>query len=353
MAYGDEDDSEDILPKSKRKKVDLQEERSSRSRVKKIDWSVCLFCQKVKHKGVKTLVNVASFEASKVIVDAACERGDSYMLMNINGIDLIAAEAKYHSACRANYVSKSNLKYHSYKEESEDIECVYSAAFDTFIQEINSGLSKGKVYDMNYLLDGYREALRVKGVTSASNYRSSKLKKRIINYFSDAIVFQKQSDPSKPELVYSSDLSVASIVKTSTSSTAEVNYDMDSIQDVEQDKKNILFHAAQIIKNDIKDCAGISIKPLCVDDISIVNAQKLIPDSLRSFLSDVISGSEKRHSRDLDQGSTSDTEKDRRVVMLGQDIIHAASNSQIKTPKHIGLAATVHHITGSKEIVTL
>ena len=39
--------------------------------------------------------------------------------------------------------------------------------------------------------------------------------------------------------------------------------------------------------------------------------------------------------------------------MLGQDIIHAATNSQVKTPKHIGLAVTVHHLTGSEEVVTL
>ena len=39
--------------------------------------------------------------------------------------------------------------------------------------------------------------------------------------------------------------------------------------------------------------------------------------------------------------------------MLGQDIIHAATNSQVKTPKHIGLAVTIYQLTGSKEVVTL
>ena len=38
--------------------------------------------------------------------------------------------------------------------------------------------------------------------------------------------------------------------------------------------------------------------------------------------------------------------------MLGQDIIHAATNSQVKTPKHIGLAFTIHHLTGCKEVMT-
>ena len=39
--------------------------------------------------------------------------------------------------------------------------------------------------------------------------------------------------------------------------------------------------------------------------------------------------------------------------MLGEDLIHAASHSRVKTPKHVGLAVTLHHITGSKEVVTL
>lgn len=348
---GDKDHSEDFHPKCKKTKANLSEERSSRSSSKVIDWSLCLFCQKVKRKGVKTLLNVASFEAGYAIVNAARTRCDHVMLLNIEGVDLIASEAKYHSACRANYVSKTNLKYVSYKEESEEDECIYSAAFDTYIKEIALGLSKGKIFDMNFLLDGYKEALKLKGCTSSSIYRSSKLKKRMLSHFTDKIIFQKRLDPSKSELVYSSDLSVESIVETTASSVAE-GYCQENRQDKEKDNKAILFHAAQIIKNDIKNCAGISIKPLRSDDISMENAKRLVPDSLKSFLSEVISRSEKKSSL-YSEGSTSDTEKDKRVVMLGQDIIHAASNSQVKTPKHIGLAVTVHHLTGSKELVTL
>ena len=38
---------------------------------------------------------------------------------------------------------------------------------------------------------------------------------------------------------------------------------------MEQDKATISYQAAQIIKNDIKQYKGISIKPLCVEDVSI------------------------------------------------------------------------------------
>jgi hypothetical protein len=85
-----------------------------------------LFCQRAKHKGCKALVNVSSFDACKSILEAAEARGDNAMILNIQGIDLIAAEAKYHSACRASYVSKS--KHQAFKEENDVEECAYAQA---------------------------------------------------------------------------------------------------------------------------------------------------------------------------------------------------------------------------------
>ena len=52
-------------------------------------------------------------------------------------------------------------------------------------------------------------------------------------------------------------------------------------------------------------------------------------------------------------GSALIAEKGRCVVMLGQSIIHSVNNSQVKTPKHIGLAVTIPNLTGSKEVMTL
>ena len=225
---------------------------------------------------------------------------------------------------------------------------MYSAAFAMLVDEITPGLSEGKIYDMSHLLDRYKQVLEVKGI-SCSNYRSEKLKRRMRGHFLDQIVIEKQNDPSKPELIYSSHLSVADIVKTSVSqqSSEDFEVDEDTRQDMEQDKATILYQAAKIIKNDIKQCNGISIRLLCVDDVSIEKGRYLY-----SFLSEVISKQDKKATT-VSDGATLSAEKGRRVVMLGQDIIHAATNSQVKTPKHVGLAVTIHHLTGSKEVVTL
>ena len=93
----------------------------------------------------------------------------------------------------------------------------------------------------------------------------------------------------------------------------------------------------------------VSIKPLCVHDVSKEKGRSLIPDSLYSFLSEVISRQEKKGPTTESDGFAIGAEKERRTVMLGQDIIHAASNSRVKTR----LAVTIHHLTGSKEVVTV
>ena len=105
-------DSEDEPQETKKAKVD----KTSRSTYESVDWSICIFCQKKKYKGVKELISVASFDSCQAIVDAAIAPDDQRLLLNIKGFDLIAKEAKYHGKCRSKYVSKTLCSnYHSEK----------------------------------------------------------------------------------------------------------------------------------------------------------------------------------------------------------------------------------------------
>ena len=263
-------------------------ERVSRSQTEAVDWSLCLFCQKVKHKGSKVLTNVSSFDACDSIRAAAETRGDSAMIRNIQGVDLIAMEAKYHSACRASYVSKSNIKHQTFKEENEEEECVYAQALQELLEEISPGIS-GKAYEMSYLLERFKAKLSMSGIASWNTYRSEKLKRRLKNHFSDSIVFHKQPDPSKPELVYSSKISVQSIINATASlrKPRQEHPRSDSnetAREPETDKMKVLYHAAQILRSDVKNCKGIPIHPLSVDDVSLDKGKRLLPDSLYGFL---------------------------------------------------------------------
>ena len=331
------------------------ETRSSRSTVSSIDWSLCLFCQKKKHKGCKDLINVCTFDACEAIKNAAESRGDHKMIVNIGDVDLIAAEAKYHGACRANYVSKSNLKFHQFKEEGKE-EDAYAHAFQQLVEEISPNISAGKAYDMVSLLSSYQLILERSNVSTSASYRSEKLKRRLQHHFKDSIVFQKQADPSKPELVYSSQISLQAIINEAAkqrSKQLEEYLPVSNADDVKDDRIKILYHAAQILKSDMKHSKGIKIQPLCIEDVSLSKAKYLIPETLYSFLCWIIAQPEKIGENGTVAPSCQDPEDERRVLMLGQDMVHAVTRGRVKTPKHVGLAVTLHHITGSKQIVTL
>ena len=72
-------DSEDEPQEAKKAKVD----RTSRSTYERVDWSICIFCQKKKYKGVKELLSVASFDSCQAIVDATIARDDQRLHLRL------------------------------------------------------------------------------------------------------------------------------------------------------------------------------------------------------------------------------------------------------------------------------
>ena len=176
------------------------------------------------------------------------------------------------------------------------------------------------------------------------------------NHYLDSVIFYKQPDPSKPELIYSSSISVQSIINAAASFPRCHDHTESSKAeqaDTEIEKLKVLYHAAQILKSDIKTCKGISIQPLSVSDISLDSGRRLLPDSLYSLLSWIVSDNDVDPKKGIAIPVCNNPDDHRRVLMLGQDMVHTAMHSRVKTPKHIGLAVTVHHLTGSKHIVTL
>ena len=187
---------------------------------------------------------------------------------------------------------------------------------------------------------------------TADGYRSEKLKRRLQNYFGDALVFHKQNDPSKPELIHSSHISLKEVINAASKSfnTLVPTSAIPSTTDRDLEKTRTLYHAAQIIKADIKTCQGIEIQPLATEELTLNRAKTLIPNSLMKLLSWVIT---KQSSDYVDVTAGLSEADERHVLMIGQDILHSATHGRIKTPKHVGLAMSVRHLTGSKQLITM
>ena len=61
---------------------------------------------------------------------------------------------------------------------------------------------------------------------------------------------------------------------------------------------------------------------------------------------------DKFEQKDDNESCPNDADE-RKILSLAQDVIHCTSHGQKKLPKHISLAMSVRHLTGSKQIVTM
>ena len=70
-------------------------------------------------KKIKQMTMVRQFQAC----ETATVKGDEDILRVTSAVnnDLVAAEARYHKACHATYISKNNLHYEGRQETSYDV----------------------------------------------------------------------------------------------------------------------------------------------------------------------------------------------------------------------------------------
>ena len=80
------------------------------------------------------------------------------------------------------------------------------------------------------------------------------------------------------------------------------------------------------------------------------HVEKIIPDSLYLFLTLLFGGTTVLES---DDEAVTDTDTKQKVCSIAQDIVFGMSNGKKLTPKHIGLALTLHHATRSESLVNV
>ena len=203
---------------------------------------------------------------------------------------------------------------------------------------------------MSVLISKYREILAENGHTGAEVYRSKNLKTRLEKHFSNSITFHRQQKATEPELVYISSIDVkdainkiANLKRKATEQAIEADL---HIPTNESDLG--LFNEALKLRASVRQIkTGVSTNPaiysryICID-----KAVEVVPRDLYEFLCLRLTG---MHADDVDK----DDRKHRRVLAIAQDIVFYISNARCKTPKHVGLAISVKHITGSKQIIDL
>ena len=89
------------------------------------------------------------------------------------------------------------------------------------------------------------------------------------------------------------------------------------------------------------EVAGLDVtSKITSEDICAEYMKKIVPGQLFIFLSVLM-------FRRCPESSQCDPGIERRILAVAQDIIFSATNSRCKTSKHVGLAMSMKHITGS------
>ena len=189
----------------------------TRSMTAPFDWSQCIFCKQKSYKKDRNLKRVEFKDRVKNILHAANYKSDFDMVSLIQSVGNFLENALYHSSCIANYLLNMKSDTVPVEKESE-----HASAFQQFIDSIRDDLFVNKkAFSMSFLLDKFCFFLPP---NIASKYATSKLQQKLLNYFGNAIIVEKQRGQGKSNTVFSSSITVSEAIHAANNLKAELKF---------------------------------------------------------------------------------------------------------------------------------
>ena len=266
------------------------------------------------------LVKCETKEAEKSIREAAVEKQNFSVLGRIEGLDLVAREAYYHERCRRELVR--DIKRHqgrdaSFSRRNE----AHREAMEHVCQYIEENIiQKAQVERMTMILERFLGYLQQHAPEHYNpNYRTLKLKEKLIHHFGERIKFW--SPNSRSDLIYSSELLLGQAVELAFVAAAS------------ESRRRVVLDAFRERDPD----------PWSPTAESLLSAHSSVgPEALAAFLKTLLCGKK-----------TKGESQNRVASSVAQDICYSLSNGRWKQPKHIALAMTVRHLTGNAELISI
>ena len=217
--------------------------KNTRQTSTKFDQNKCIICNCLKKRGDAHFSLVCTMQMQNTFQSAVLAHSDDNLRVKVTGQDLIALEAKYHKNCLAQLLVKSGRLSQTSNAQTED---VFSKSFNMMLSDLE-GISRGRAFDMSFLLAKYRGYLEQNGYEHAMGYRTEKLKSRLLNHYNGSVTFHKPQSANKPEIVFSSDINLMKTINKIVEleqKVAEEAIEME-MELPEKDYESLsLFHAA-------------------------------------------------------------------------------------------------------------
>lgn len=310
---------------------------SRRSGVKPTDWKMCMFCQDVNPK--HNLCSVMTFNTSNDILEAA--KLDHNICSRLAGVsDLIAAEAKYHLPCLSSFKRTTSKAKYAY-ECNPDLPMIWLSS------ELSYAADKGHVLKLSDVWDRYVQLSKESNTVIAKSFisRRTTFREKLQSRISDFIIFvQPKGGPSERETLLVP-VRYNGVAIASLSEALDENLTVPSYEP-EDDIFLSLIHVALKLRGDLMEKPGHAGFGISED-----NAISCIPESVYMFLKLLYGGPCQLEKQPNEE--TEDEVLKQKVISTAQDMIYGVSCGRKLTPKHIGLASTLHQVTRSKELVQL
>ena len=255
-------------------------------------------------------------------------------------IDLIAAEAKYHLTC----LSKFTRSTSKVKQDSADTD----HAMIWLCRELKQSAHRGYVLLLDDVWDRYKELADESSAVIKQSFlsRSTTFKEKLQSHLGDTFNFFQPLDrcPSECKTMP---------IPTEYQPTAVLKLE-DETQEAEEtitlpryepddDITLSLIHVALKIRGDMMAAPGH--KGFSVSEDEAITC---VPGSLYMLLKIMFGGQEVLEDSDKDENTVQN-----RVLSVAQDLVYCISGGKKWTPKHVGLACTLHQATRSKDLVRL
>lgn len=302
-----------------------------------------MFCQDATKK--TTLSSVTTFKMSQQILQAS--KYDQILCVRLSSInDLIASEGKYHGACYMQFIRCTTKS----KEKSKKTDI----AMQWLINELMLAGGKGHVLEFSEVWKRYCDLTELAGIEIPQSYISRRysFKEKLEPHVRDVYEFipmANQAIENRQMLLIP--VKFTHVPISEMASEGDESFPMPVYQH-QQDNFLEMVHVALKLRSDIM--AQPVYKGFKVTEDEAISC---VPDNLFMFIRLLIGGQRLLDTASDENDDVNVTINDSKVqtivLSIAQDLVYNASGGKHWTPKHVGLASTLHQATRSKELVQL
>ncbi|KAJ8049553.1 hypothetical protein HOLleu_02339 [Holothuria leucospilota] len=327
---------------------------------------VCILCQKnrtvtcraTRKRRREPLVRCSTVEAEK-LQQAARDTNNRELLLKIEDKDCVAIEVKYHDYCYRNFT-----RYLSKPEApQQQNDSSYSEAFVKFCSVVQARIIENKeIMRLKRLNEMFIKEIHATRGVDASGYKTGNLKQRLRKRFPQ-LCFITPHMRSQGDIVYVDDIPTASLIEEKicnapAQSTTESS-DVDKLDLPQQQEPRYLdplklrhsYMTALELRKTIQDVKPSMPWPPTARCLNLQTAETVVPDSLYNFLAWTVGASDEPDYENRVAVPSLSTHT--KLLSISQDIIALSSKGRKLMPKHMSLAMTVRHISGSAQLIGL